>query len=402
MLQKQALASYIQRLNWDFVLDMEKKKNIIVLGSTGSIGKSTLRVARHLSSRIQVVAIAAASDIETLESQAKEFDVKIVGVLDKKKALELQKKIPHIKVVAGAEGIEEVASFSDAELCVCAISGTLGVSPTLSAIKAKHDVAIANKEALVSAGELIMNAAKENGVKVLPIDSEQSAIFQCLQGAKKEEVRRLILTASGGPFFHYSLDKMQSINVEEALCHPTWKMGPKNTIDSSTLMNKGLEVIEAHFLFDIPLEKIDVVVHPQSLVHSFVEFQDGSLLAQVSENQMTIPIQYSLTYPERLPGMVPAFDFTKFSKFEFYTPDLDKFSCLRLAYEALKQGGSLPCYMNAANEILVSRFLQGKISWLDIAKKLEKLMLAHSVIKQVQIDTLSFIDKQAREEALLA
>lgn len=378
------------------------EKKLTILGSTGSIGKSTLKVVDHLKDTFEVVALAARSNTDLLAKQIQKYSPKLVAVFDVASAKKIKSQFPKVKVVSGIEGVCEAASFSEANLCVSAISGTLGILPTFASVSSGMDVALANKEALVSAGHLIMQKAKEMKCKVLPIDSEQSAIFQCLEGGRKKDLLRLIVTASGGPFFKTPLDQMKAISIEQALNHPTWKMGSKNTIDSSTLMNKGLEVIEAHHLFDVPLSKIDVIIHPQSLIHSFIEYIDGSMIAQISENQMTIPIQYALTYPERKRGMVKPFDFAKFSKFEFVKPDTKKFICLDLAYHAAEKGGSLPCFMNAANEILVERFLNGQISWLDIGKKLEKLMVSHTIESNLELDTLSLIDKEAREEARLA
>lgn len=382
-------------------MDEKLFKNLIILGSTGSIGKSTLNVVRYHASHFRIKVLAAHSNIDLLELQAREFHPELIAVYDKIKAKELSNRLPHVRVVGGVEGLEEAAAFSDADICVSAISGSVGIRPTFSAINAGHTVALANKEVLVAAGDLIMRAAKEKGVQILPIDSEQSAIFQCLEGRNLEEVDRLIITASGGPFFNRKED-LATVTLDEALNHPTWKMGFKNTIDSSTLMNKGLEVIEAHWLFNIPLDKIDVVVHPQSIIHSFVEFIDGSLLAQIAENQMIIPIQYTLSYPKRMKRMVKRFDFKTFSTLDFYEPDIERFSCLRLAYEALKLGGSLPCFMNAANEVLVERFLKGQISWMDIAKKLESLMQLHDIQKDLGLDSIMSVDQEAREEALFA
>jgi 1-deoxy-D-xylulose-5-phosphate reductoisomerase len=374
-------------------------KRLIILGSTGSIGQSTLKVVRHHHPQFRVMALAAHSNIERLEQQTWEFHPKLVAVYDEQKARVLAQRIPHIKVVSGFEGLEEVARFVDADICVSALSGTIGICPTLRAIQAGHTIALANKEVLVSAGELIMRTARQYGVKIIPIDSEQSALFQCLAGNNVQEVDRLILTASGGPFFRRQKD-FSRITLAEALQHPTWHMGKKNTIDSSTLMNKGLEVIEAHWLFNIPLDNIDVVVHPQSLVHSFVEFIDGSLLAQIAEHDMILPIQYALSYPTRMQRMMKRFDFKTFSTFEFYEPNVEVFACLRLAYEAAREGGSLPCFMNAVNEVLVKRFLEGQITWIDISRKLESLMRSHRVHNNLGLEEILFIDQRAREEAL--
>lgn len=374
-------------------------KRLTILGSTGSIGNSTLKVVRQHREHFRVSALAAHSRIEMLEVQAREFHPALIAVYDKSKACELAKKLPHIKVVAGMEGLEEVAAYSEADICVAAISGSMGIRPTLKAIEAGHRIALANKEVLVAAGELIMSTARSLGVEIIPVDSEQSALFQCLEGKNIQDVDRVILTASGGPFFHQRGD-LSSVTIAQALNHPTWKMGKKNTIDSSTLMNKGLEVIEAHWLFNIPLDRIDVVVHPQSLIHGFVEFLDGSLLAQIAENQMILPIQYALSYPQRMSRMVPRFNFKTFAKFEFYEPDIETFSCLRLAYQAAREGGSLPCFMNAANEVLVERFLSQQIKWTDIANKLESLMQKHQVRQQLGLDAILSIDQMARAEAM--
>lgn len=372
-------------------------KNLSVLGSTGSIGQSTLQVVRHHRSLFCVKALAAHHQIDLLEAQAKEFHPEIIAVYDKTQARILAQRLPGIRVIGGAEGLKEAASWPSVDLCVSAISGAIGIEPTLSAIQAGCDIALANKEVLVAAGDIVMKAVLQHGVKMIPIDSEQSAIFQCLQGYPLDQVDRLILTASGGPFLHR--EDLSSVTIADALKHPTWKMGVKNTIDSSTLMNKGLEVIEAHWLFNMPLDRIDVVVHPQSLVHSFVEFIDGSLLAQIAENHMVVPIQYALSYPDRIERMVKRFDFSSFSTFQFYPVDQEKFSCLKLAYEAALAGGTLPCFMNAANEVLVQRFVQGEIVWLDIARKLEQLMKSHTVKLEINLEDILCVDQEARAEA---
>ncbi|QVL57411.1 MAG: 1-deoxy-D-xylulose-5-phosphate reductoisomerase [Simkaniaceae bacterium] len=374
-------------------------KKISILGSTGSIGKNTLEVAEHLG--FEVSALSAHSNIDLLEQQALKWRPKCVAVFDKSKALELQKRLPETVVLAGMEGLIEVATVPEVDLVVSSIVGARGILPTLKAIEAGKTIGLANKEALIAAGELIMSAARKQSVDILPIDSEHSAIFQCLQGESLSGVRRIILTASGGPFRTHSKEEFETITPSSALKHPTWKMGKKVTIDSSTLMNKGLEVIEAKFLFDTAIEKIDVVIHPQSVIHSFVEFIDGSLLSQMGEHDMKIPIQYALTYPERKKGIVPCFDFEKYSKLEFFSPDLEKFPCLRLAYEAAKGGGTLPCFMNAANEVLVDQFLEGKISWIEIGKKLESLMGAHQAFPQESLETLLEVDQEARKMATI-
>jgi len=375
-------------------------KRISLIGSTGSIGLNTLNVARHLKERIQVVALAAKSNIDLLEVQAREFCPKLIGVYDEDKACQLQRRLPGVEIVGGLEGIKAVAAFDQANFVVSAMTGTLGLIPTVAAIEAGKTVGLANKEALVSGGALVMALARKRGVKIIPIDSEHSAIFQCLNGEKRSAVNRIILTSSGGPFRHFSQEELASATVDQALCHPTWKMGPKVTIDSSTLMNKGLEVIEAHWLFEMPLSKIDVVIHPQSIIHSMVEYVDRSIIAQMGEPSMIVPIQYSLTYPERESGLLAPFDFMKNHTLQFFVPDLLKFPCLRLAYDAALAGGSLTCYMNAANEVLVQRCLEKEITWQDISKKLEQLMLAHQNIKINSIDAILEVDALARLHAL--
>jgi 1-deoxy-D-xylulose-5-phosphate reductoisomerase len=377
---------------------MQKRKRLAILGSTGSIGLQTLEVARHLG--LEVGSLAVSSRIDLVLPQIHEFNPKIVAVFDQKKALELKSLVPHVRVVWGKEGLEEAASCSDVDLVVSAITGFAGINPTIAAIKSGKTVALANKEVLVAAGEFVMNLARQNHVEIIPVDSEHSALFQCLEGRKKEDVRRLILTASGGPFFHYSQEELSQVSLEKALAHPSWKMGPKVTIDSSTLMNKGLEVIEAFHLFQVPLEQIDVIVHPQSVIHSMVEMNDGSCLAQMSAPSMIIPIQYAITYPERKEGLLPPFSFAKYPKLEFFELEKGKFRCLELAYEALREGGSFPCYLNAANEVLVSRFLAGSIRWTDIGIKLERLLSKHQKEKKTDLEVIFAVDAAARQEAL--
>lgn len=377
-------------------------KCIALLGSTGSIGESTLKVVRHLGpEKLKIVALATNSQIDLLEKQAREFEPGIVAVYNKDKARELQSRLPHIKVVGGIEGIEEAATYAPVDQVVSAITGSIGLRPAVAAIRAGKDLALANKEPLVAAGQFVMSLAKQHGVTLLPIDSEHSALFQCLRGENAKTVRRLILTASGGPFRLYTQQQLGEVTVDQALQHPNWKMGPKITIDSSTLMNKGLEVIEAHWLFGIPLDQIEVVIHPQSLVHSLVEYQDGSMLGQISEPAMILPIQYALTYPERLPGLFAPFDFIKNSTWQFYAPDLKKFRCLDLAFQAVRSGGSLPCFMNAANEVLVQRFANREISWLDIGNRLETLMEKHSIIPIRGLEDVDHVERAARSQANL-
>ena len=374
-------------------------KKVSILGSTGSIGQSTLEVAAHLEDSISVVALAARSNIDLLEIQAKRFKPDLVAVYDKDQAIKLQKRLPTIPVIGGMEGLVAVATYKQAHFVVSAIVGAKGILPTLRAIEAGKTIGLANKEVLIAAGELIMSCARKKGVDIIPIDSEHSAVFQCLNGEKSESIKKIILTASGGPFLSRSVEDLEKITPACALKHPNWNMGQKVTIDSSTLMNKGLEVIEAHMLFGVALDQIEVVIHPQSLVHSFVEFIDGSLLAQLAKPDMKLPIQYALTYPERKEGLLPCFDFMKHSKLEFYPPNMEKFPCLGLAFEAARQGGTMPCFMNAANEVLVSHFLEGKIGWMEIGKRLEKLMASHEAEINQDLETLLAVDAAARELA---
>ena len=374
-------------------------KRVSILGSTGSIGASTLQVVRHLPHEFQVVALAARSNIDLLESQAREFHPELIAVYDPNKALELQKRLPGVTVMAGSEGLKAAAELLSADFVMLAMSGSSGLEPALAAIEAGKTIGLANKEILVSAGELICRRALEKGVQILPVDSEHSAIFQCLRGERRSEVRRLILTASGGPFRKKSLEELGRVTIQEALAHPSWSMGPKVTIDSSTLFNKGLEMIEARWLFDIPPEQIDVIVHPQSVIHSLVEFIDGSMIAQMSAPDMILPIQYAMTYPERKQGKLSPFDFTKYSNLTFEPPDRKKFICLRLATEALMEGRSYPCFMNGAGEVLVERFLSGQISWVEIGLKLEKLMTSHRPVNMLTLEAILSVDLSARELA---
>jgi 1-deoxy-D-xylulose-5-phosphate reductoisomerase len=374
-------------------------KNIAILGSTGSIGVNTLNVARHFRNEIKVTTLAAHSNIDLLEKQAKEFNPELIAIYDSLKASELQKRLPNIPILAGMEGLTTAATYENVDFVISSINGTMGLAPTIAAIKAGKDIGLANKESLVSSGALLMSLVKEKKVRLIPIDSEHSAIFQCLTGEKKNEVNRLILTASGGPFYSMSIEQLQNVNLDLALRHPTWNMGPKVTIDSSTLMNKGLEVIEAHWLFDIPVEKIDVVIHPQSIIHSMVEFVDHSIMAQMGEPNMSGPIQYAINYPDRKPGILKQFDFLKNETLQFFTPDRNKFRCLGLAYEAIKIGMSMPCAMNAANEVFVREFIQKKISWMDISQKLDNFMSRHQLQNITSLEDVLAVDAQARLEA---
>ncbi|MCI8666508.1 MAG: 1-deoxy-D-xylulose-5-phosphate reductoisomerase [Dorea sp.] len=353
-------------------------KKIAILGSTGSIGTQTLEVVRE-NGDIEVLGIAAGSNIKLLEEQIREFRPRLAAVWSEEKARELKARVSDTdtKVVAKMEGLLEVSTLADTEILVTAIVGMIGIRPTIEAIKAGKDIALANKETLVTAGHIIMPLAKENHVSILPVDSEHSAIFQSLQGNPKKALHKIILTASGGPFRGKKEEELLEIRVEDALKHPNWEMGQKITIDSSTMVNKGLEVIEAKWLFGVEVDQIQVVVQPQSIIHSMVEYVDGAIMAELGTPDMKLPIQYALYYPERrhLPG--ERVDFWSLGKLEFEKPDMDTFYGLKLAYEAGKKGGTLPTVFNAANELAVRQFLNREIKYLEIVEIIEDCMRAH-------------------------
>lgn len=374
-------------------------KRIAILGSTGSVGCSALRVVDHLPGRFEVVALSAYSNIDRLEEQARRYGARRVAVVEPAAAARLAARAGDLEVLSGLDGVCALAGSEGVDQVIAAIVGAAGVRPTYVAIDAGKEVALANKEALVLAGALLMERARERGATILPLDSEHSALFQSLHGEDPSRVRRLILTCSGGPFRECSEEQLRSVTVERALAHPNWSMGAKVTIDCSTLMNKGLEVIEARWLFDLPVDKIEVVIHPQSLIHSMVEYVDGSIMAQMAEPDMVLPVQYAMTYPERLPGLLEPFDFTRARRLDFLPPNKERFPCLSLAYRALEVGGTLACYMNAANEVLVNRFAEGAIGWREIGERLERLMASHQVESEVSLDRLLEIDQQARREA---
>jgi len=376
------------------------KKKVVVLGSTGSIGINTLRVITRLRNRFQIVALAAKKNVNLLEKQIRKFHPEVIALANKKSAQELRGRFKSMKILDGEEGLIEVARLKEADLVVSAIVGASGLIPTLEAIRAGKRVALANKEALVMAGEIIMNEAHKKGVKILPIDSEHSAIFQCLKGEKGRKISRIILTASGGPFLNYSLKQLKSVTSKEALKHPTWQMGKKITVDSATLMNKGLEVIEAHHLFGVNIDRIAVVIHKEAIVHSLVEFVDGTILAHLGVPDMRLPIQYALTYPERLPNPLKRLDLVKIKKLTFQKPDTRKFACLKLAYEAARIGGTAPAVLNATNEIAVSLFLKRKIGFIEIPEMIEKVLKRHKPIKKPTLSEILKADAWARKEAL--
>ncbi|MDG1358134.1 MAG: 1-deoxy-D-xylulose-5-phosphate reductoisomerase [Akkermansiaceae bacterium] len=376
-----------------------KKRKVVLLGSTGSIGTSTLKVASDIPECMEIVALAANSSVEQLANQARETGVKHVALYDASKEAELRAALPEgVTIHLGAEGLLEISTLADADMVLIAIVGTAGLQPALAAIEAGKDLAVASKEILVMAGELVMNAAAKKGVHVLPVDSEHNAIFQCLDGHRggEKEVSRLILTASGGPFRKTPAEQLEKVTVEQALNHPTWDMGRKITIDSSTLFNKGLEMIEARWLFGIEMGRIDVIVHPQSIVHSMVEYVDGSVLAQLSNTDMCFPIQYAITFPERVAGGLQPLDFAQLAKLEFEAPRYDVFPALNLARRAGDAGGTLPAAYNAANEIAVDAFCEGKIGYTDIWKTVQQVMDGHQVQQASDLDTLIKADADAR------
>ncbi|MDD7143857.1 MAG: 1-deoxy-D-xylulose-5-phosphate reductoisomerase [Bariatricus sp.] len=364
-------------------------KKIAILGSTGSIGTQTLEVVRE-NKDIEVLALAAGNNITLLEQQIREFHPRLVGVWAEEKAEELKSRIRDTgtKVVSGMDGLLEIAQIEGSEILVTAIVGMIGIRPTIAAIEAGKDIALANKETLVTAGHIIMPLAKKMGVKILPVDSEHSAIFQSLQGSRRSEVKKILLTASGGPFRGKKQEDLLNIRVEDALKHPNWAMGRKITIDSSTMVNKGLEVMEAKWLFDVDIDDVQVVVQPQSVIHSMVEFVDGAVIAQLGTPDMKLPIQYALYYPERryLPG--DRVDFWKIGHLDFEEPDMDTFYGLELAYEAGRTGGTLPTVFNAANELAVSQFLNREIKYLEIIEIIEDCMSAHKTIENPTVEQI--------------
>lgn len=356
-------------------------KKIAILGSTGSIGTQTLDVIRAHSDELEVVALAAGSNKERLKEQIREFHPELVSLSDEKKAQELKEELAGeaVEVLCGMDGLIEVAGIDSADVVVTAVVGMMGILPTMEAIRKGKDIALANKETLVTAGHLIIPMAREYGVSILPVDSEHSAIFQCLQGEPKKALDKILLTASGGPFRGKSAEFLETVTLEDALNHPNWSMGPKITIDSSTMVNKGLEVMEAKWLFGVDYSQIEVVVQPQSIIHSMVQYIDGAVIAQLGTPDMRVPIEYALFYPERrsLPG--DRLDFSKLSQITFEKPDYKVFRGLSLAIEAGKTGGTMPTVFNAANERAVAKFLKGEIKYTDIVRSIEKCMDAHKV-----------------------
>ncbi len=379
-------------------------KKVVILGSTGSIGTQALDVARHLKKGLKIVGLSAFSNISRLKSQIREFRPEIASVWLEKDCIELKswcrKNNLKTKVVFGIGGLIKAAKHHSSNFVLSAVVGSIGIEPLLEAIKSKKQIALANKEALVVAGKLIMDAAKKYGVAIIPVDSEHSAVFQCLKNEKNKFISKIILTASGGPFYKKNKTKHSKVTVAEALSHPTWKMGKKITIDSATLMNKGLEAIEASHLFSVPLKNIEIVIHPQSIVHSLVQFVDGSVLAQLSNPDMRLPIQYALTFPERIKSGVQELSLTRIKKLEFDVPDFKRFPSLELALKAGKTGGTMPAAMNAANEVAVENFLKKEIAFSQIPEVVKKVMDKHLLNKNPTIRQILDSDLNSRKAAL--
>lgn len=371
--------------------------NIVLLGSTGSIGTQTLDIVRNYSEDLNVLALAAGSNVELMEKQIREFLPKKAVMWSETAAKDLKERVADldVEILSGMDGLLDIVTMKEANTVVTAIVGMIGIRPTIAAIESGKTIALANKETLVTAGHIIMPLAKEKGVKILPVDSEHSAIFQSMNGEKKEQVDKILLTASGGPFRGRKTEELLNIQVEDALKHPNWSMGRKITIDSATLVNKGLEVIEAKWLFDVSLDKIQVVVHPQSIIHSMVQYKDGGIIAQLGTPDMKLPIQYALFYPDRreLPGK--KLDFYELSQMTFEKPDMETFYGLRLAFEAAGMGGSMPTVYNAANEKAVSLFLERKIRFLQIPELIEKAMNHHKKIENPNVDEILSAEREA-------
>lgn len=374
-----------------------RPKELTLLGATGSIGVNAANVVRSFPESFRLKYLSAQSQSEVLIRQALEFKPQAVAIGDENKFGDVQDALPGVEVLAGREGLLELASRDDVDTCLNAIVGSAGMEPTINAINAGVDVALSNKESLVMAGDLINTLLKDKGVKLFPVDSEHSAIWQCLVGEDMQDVKRLLVTGSGGPFRTVAKADFSYITVEQALAHPNWAMGRKITIDSATMMNKGLEVIEAYWLFDLPVEKIDIVIHPQSIIHSMVEFVDGSVKAQLGLPDMKIPIQYALTYPKHFPQAWEQLDLAEIGTLTFEKPDLDKFVCIRLAYDALKTGGSMPVVLNVANEVAVHRFLDGDIAFTSIPELIEDAMNAHEFIEHPDLNDILALEAWTKD-----
>src|SRR2546428_2565457 len=379
-----------------------KRKRVVVLGATGSIGDSTLKVANDIPERMEIVGLAANSNAYKLAAASNKTRATAICLVDERKIDILRSKLEYQpKIFVGENGLREIARLDGADMVLIAIVGTAGLHPALDAIESGKDLAVASKEILVMAGEAVTDAAQKRGVKILPVDSEHNAIFQCLDG-RVSEVRRIILTASGGPFRETPAEHLEHVTVEEALKHPTWNMGPKITIDSATLFNKGLEMIEAHWLFGVEMNRVEVVIHPQSIVHSMVEFADGSILAQLSYSNMCFPIQYAVTWPDRVPNTLPPLDFSTLSKLEFFPPRYEDFPAIKLARRAGETGGTLPAGMNAANEVAVAAVFYRHLRVPPISVKGAQMMDRHRTVAHPDLDALLAADQWARAEATAA
>jgi len=378
-------------------------KRITILGSTGSIGRNALEIISNHRDRFKVVALAAGKNINLIEEQIKSFSPEIVAVADEEAAKELRKRIgkyaTSLTILSGHNGVAEAAEYESSEFVLSAIVGAAGLIPTISAVRSGKTIGLANKEALVMAGRIVTEEAKKSGVRIFPVDSEHSAVFQCIEGHRNSEIRRVILTASGGPFVGKDVNALQHIRPEDALKHPNWQMGKKITIDSATLMNKGFEMIEAHYLFNIPPERIDVLVHPQSIVHSIVEFHDRSYIAQLSIPDMKGPIAYALSYPERLEDVMQCLDLDGIESLVFKKPDNECFPCLSYAYMAMEAGGTMPSVLNAANEVAVDAFLKGKIRFTDIPFVIRTTMDKHEAFPDDDLAVILEADTWARRKA---
>ncbi len=373
-------------------------KNLIVYGSTGSIGKNTLEVVDAFPDEFSVSVLSTNTSIELLQTQIKKYNPKYAVITNKSAAKKfISNYTGNTKILEGSEGLIEALKITDYDILLNAVVGFAGLSSTIQAIKSGKRIALANKETLVVAGQIVNNLIKKHNAEMIPVDSEHSAIFQCLVGENKNEINKLIITASGGPFLNLDIHKLETVNVDDALNHPNWKMGNKISIDSATMMNKGLEVIEAHWLFDLPSERIDVVVHPQSVIHSMIEFVDMSIKAQLSLPDMKLPIQYALTYPKRFPSKFVETNFFEIQNLTFFKPDLETFKCLKLAFDSLEQAGNTSCILNAANEIAVEWFLDRKIKFLDISNVIENALDNIDKISRPDIESIFETDRQTRE-----
>lgn len=373
-------------------------KKISILGVTGSIGTQTLNIIQNNEERFQLVAMSAGHNIPLVEQTIERFQPKLVSVMEEADAERLRVRYPNTSFVSGAIGLKEVATY-ESDLLITAVVGSVGLEPTLAAIEAHIPIALANKETLVAAGHIVMKRAKELGVPIIPVDSEHSALFQAMNGENPKTIHRLIITASGGSFRHLTRDELANVTVGQALAHPNWAMGNKLTIDSATMMNKGLEVIEAHHLFNLPFDQIDCVMHRESIIHSIVEFCDTSMIAQLGSPDMRVPIQYAMTYPDRISMQEPKpLDLVALGQMNFETLDLNRFKALALAYEAGRTGGSLPTVMNAANEVAVAAFMEGRISFLQIDEMVERSMERHTVIQNPDLQTILEVDAMTRRE----